>query len=156
MNESDRTSLQRVLLGFARFQKSIGYCQGLHILASLIFGVVQKNEEQTLMILIYLIDFCLPDYFSNNLKALAIDVTVFNQWLELFNFPLTEHLKRLRQNASENEPPLVNVFTIQWFLTVFATCLSTEATLRVWDALFVDGNEILFRTALILWSKLSK
>ena len=30
------------------------------------------------------------------------------------------------------EPPLTNVFTMQWFLTLFSTCLPRETVLRVW------------------------
>jgi len=120
------------------------------------------NEEYALMILIYLIDRILPDFFSNNLHALAIDMTVFDQWLKIYNPPLHFHLQKLQSLSSCNddeglnyEPPLLNVFTIQWFLTLFATCLPRSAVLRVWDALMIEGNEILFRTGLVLWSKLA-
>jgi hypothetical protein len=119
------------------------------------------NEEYALMILIYLIDNKLPDFFSNNLQALAIDMTVFDQWLKIYNPQLHIHLQKLQSSSLNDnsgityEPPLLNVFTIQWFLTLFATCLPRQATLRVWDALMIEGSEILFRTGLLLWSKLS-
>ncbi|CAF1929861.1 unnamed protein product [Rotaria magnacalcarata] len=169
-NEYNRTLLQRVLLAFARYNKTIGYCQGLHILASVILDVVNMNEEYSLMILIYLIDCILPDFFSNNLHALAIDMTVFGQWLKIYNPQLHLHLQTLQSSSSSSaaaassscnddsdenyEPPLLNVFTIQWFLTLFATCLPRPATLRVWDVLMIEGSEVLFRTGLLLWSKL--
>ncbi|CAF0804238.1 unnamed protein product [Adineta steineri] len=162
-NEHNRTILKRVLLAFARYNKSIGYCQGLHILTSVILDVVNMNEENALMILIYLIDSILPDFFSNNLHALAIDMTVFDQWLKIYNPQLHLHLKNLQSSSTScdddeggnYEPPLLNVFTIQWFLTLFVTCLPRQATLRVWDALMIEGSEVLFRTGLLLWSKLS-
>lgn len=117
------------------------------------------NEEYALMILIYLIDSILPDFFSNNLHALAIDMIVFDHWLKIYNPQLHLHLQKLQtsneQNDSTYEPPLLNVFTIQWFLTLFATCLPRTAMLRVWDVLMIEGSEVLFRTGLILWSKLS-
>lgn len=121
------------------------------------------HEEHALMILIYLIDGILPDFFSNNLHALAIDMTVFDQWLKIYNPQFHLHLQHLRSSPSTTqdtsdanyEPPLLNVFTIQWFLTVFATCLPRQATLRVWDVLMIEGSEVLFRTGLLLWSKLS-
>ncbi|CAF0754939.1 unnamed protein product [Adineta ricciae] len=159
-NEHDRATLKRVLLAFARYNKSIGYCQGLNILAGVILDVVQMNEEYALMILIYLVDSILPNFFENNLRALAIDMAVFREWLRIYNTKLHSHLLKL-QSASHDgsgtvyEPPLLNVFTIQWFLTLFATCLSRRAALRVWDALMIEGNEVLFRTGLVLWSRLS-
>ena len=54
------------------------------------------------------------------------------------------------------EPPLTNVFTMQWFLTMFATCLPMATVLKIWDCVMVDGNEILIRTALALWTKLAR
>jgi len=54
------------------------------------------------------------------------------------------------------EPPLTNVFTMQWFLTLFATCLPKPTVLRVWDSILLDGSEILLRTALVIWGKLSR
>lgn len=44
---------------------------------------------------------------------------------------------------------------MQWFLTLFATCLPKSALLRVWDCIFLEGSEILFRTSLAIWDKLS-
>ncbi|CAF2751347.1 unnamed protein product [Rotaria sp. Silwood2] len=160
-NEYNRTILKHVLLAFARYNKTIGYCQGLHILTSVILDVVNMNEEYALMILIYLIDCILPDFFSNNLHALAIDMIVFDQWLKIYNPQLHLHLQNLQSSSCNDnsdityEPPLLNVFTIQWFLTLFATCLPRQATLRIWDILMIEGSEVLFRTGLLLWSKLS-
>ena len=159
-NERDRATLKRVLLAFARYNKSIGYCQGLNILAAVILDVVDMNEEYGLMILIYLVDSILPNFFANNLRALAIDMAVFREWLRIYHGKLHEHLQKLQSSSQDAsgtiyEPPLLNVFTIQWFLTLFATCLPRVATLRVWDALMIEGNEILFRTGLVLWSKLA-
>lgn len=148
------------MLAFARYNKSIGYCQGLNILAAVILDVVEMNEESALMILIYLVDCVLPNFFANDLRALAIDMAVFREWLRIYNVKLHEHLQKLQSSSQDAsgtiyEPPLLNVFTIQWFLTLFATCLPRSAALRVWDALMIEGNEILFRTGLVLWSKLS-
>jgi hypothetical protein len=113
------------------------------------------------MILIYLIDRCLPNLFSEHLHGLACDLTIFDQWLKQDQPQLHEHLECLRtksicqQTGTIDEPALLNVFTIQWFLTVFSTCLSKQVTLRVWDVLMIEGNDVLFRTGLILWSKLA-
>ncbi|KAK2724380.1 hypothetical protein QYM36_001033, partial [Artemia franciscana] len=52
------------------------------------------------------------------------------------------------------EPPLTNVFTMQWFLTLFSTCLPKDSVLRIWDLIFLEGNEVLLRTALALWDSL--
>ena len=59
-------------------------------------------------------------------------------------------------SAANYEPPLTNVFTMQWFLTLFSTCLPKDTVLRVWDLIFLEGNEVLLRTALAIWKGLEK
>lgn len=54
------------------------------------------------------------------------------------------------------EPPLTNVFTMQWFLTMFATCLPAPTVLKIWDSVFFEGSEVLFRVALAIWEKLGE
>lgn len=54
------------------------------------------------------------------------------------------------------EPPLTNVFTMQWFLTLFCNCLPQPTVLRVWDLIFLEGNQILLRTALAIWDHLAE
>nr|CDJ93790.1 RabGAP TBC domain containing protein [Haemonchus contortus] len=45
---------------------------------------------------------------------------------------------------------------MHWFLTLFSTCLPRDCVLRVWDALMLQGSEILLRTAIALWSRMSR
>lgn len=54
------------------------------------------------------------------------------------------------------EPPLTNVFTMQWFLTMFATCLPAPTVLKIWDSVFFEGSEVLFRVALAIWERLGE
>ena len=54
------------------------------------------------------------------------------------------------------EPPLTNVFTMQWFLTLFSNCLPRDTVMRVWDLTFLQGNEVLLRTALAIWDCLAR
>jgi hypothetical protein len=159
-NDRDRALLKRVLLAYARYNKSVGYCQGFNIIAALILEIVDKREEDALKCMIYLVDHVLPDgYFTNSMHTLAIDMAVFRELLRIRLPKLYEHLNRLqhgsKSSASSYEPPLTNVFTMQWFLTLFATCLPKSALLRVWDCIFLEGSEILFRTSLAIWDKLS-
>lgn len=180
-NEQDRALLKRVLLAFARYNKSVGYCQGFNIIAAQILEIVDKKEEDALMCMIYLIDHILPEgYFTNSMHSLAIDMAVFRELLKRRLPRLCQHLNDLQfnsvsdtttslsifsikkkknnpscSNPSTYEPPLTNVFTMQWFLTLFATCLPKNVLLRVWDCLFLEGAEILFRTSIAIWDKLS-
>ncbi|RNA24186.1 TBC1 domain family member [Brachionus plicatilis] len=173
-NEQDRALLKRVLLAYARYNKSVGYCQGFNIMAALILEIVERREEDALMCMIYLVDHILPEgYFTNSMHTLAVDMTVFRELLKQKLPKLYIHLNQLQFNSMTNtklttktkkklpsqmntyEPPLTNVFTMQWFLTLFATCLPKNVLLRVWDCIFLFGSEVLFRTSLSIWDKLS-
>ncbi|KAF7246461.1 TBC1 domain family member 30 [Varanus komodoensis] len=160
--EQDRVVLKRVLLAYARWNKSVGYCQGFNILAALILEVVEGNEGDALKIMIYLIDKVLPDsYFVNNLRALSVDMAVFRELLRMKLPELSQHLDTLQKAANREsgggyEPPLTNVFTMQWFLTLFATCLPNHTVLKIWDSIFFEGSEIILRVALAIWAKLGE
>ncbi|KAM4036114.1 TBC1 domain family member 30 isoform 4-T4 [Anomaloglossus baeobatrachus] len=160
--EQDRVVLKRVLLAYARWNKTVGYCQGFNILAALILEVMEGNEGDALKIMIYLIDKVLPDsYFVNNLRALSVDMAVFRDLLRMKLPDLSHHLDILQRTANREsgggyEPPLTNVFTMQWFLTLFATCLPNHTVLKIWDSVFFEGSEIILRVALAIWAKLGE
>ncbi|XP_028809930.1 TBC1 domain family member 30-like isoform X2 [Denticeps clupeoides] len=160
--EQDRVVLKRVLLAYARWNKSVGYCQGFNVLAALILEVTEGNEGDALKVMIYLIDKVLPDsYFANNLRALSVDMAVFRDLLRLKLPQLSQHLHHLqkvanREGGGSYEPPLTNVFTMQWFLTMFATCLPHHTVLKIWDSVFFEGSEVLLRVALAIWEKLKE
>ena len=42
--------LKRVLLAFARWNKSVGYCQGFNVLAALILEVTEGDESDALKV----------------------------------------------------------------------------------------------------------
>lgn len=160
--EQDRVVLKRVLLAYARWNKTVGYCQGFNVLAALILEVTEGNEGDALKVMIYLIDKVLPDsYFANNLRALSVDMAVFRDLLRLKLPELSQHLHHLQKVANREaggsyEPPLTNVFTMQWFLTMFATCLPHHTVLKIWDSVFFEGSEMLLRVALAIWAKLGE
>ncbi|GFR60841.1 TBC1 domain family member 30 [Elysia marginata] len=162
-NEEDRAILKRLLLAYARWNKRVGYCQGFNVIAALLLNVMDRREDDALKVMIYLIDSVLPEsYFANNLRALSVDMAVFRDLLRLTYPRLSNHLDKLQLAAQDvrtgacYEPPLPNVFTMQWFLTLFATCLPIPTVLRVWDSILLEGSEILLRTALTIWGKLAK
>ncbi|XP_052780758.1 TBC1 domain family member 30-like isoform X1 [Mya arenaria] len=159
-NEAERAVLKRILLAYARWNKAVGYCQGFNVIAALLLDVMDRKEADALKVMIFLIDKVLPEgYFAHNLRALSVDMAVFRDLLKIFP-KLSRHLDYLQHAQDQStggcyEPPLTNVFTMQWFLTLFATCLPKSTVLRVWDCVLLDGSEILLRTALVIWGKLS-
>ncbi|XP_044271093.1 uncharacterized protein LOC123015436 isoform X2 [Tribolium madens] len=158
--KENQALLKRVLLAYARWNKAVGYCQGFNMLAALILQVTDKCETDALKLMIYLIEGVLPDsYFADSLRGLSVDMAVFRELLRARLPRLSKHLDALQNAAKEGttsyEPPLTNVFTMQWFLTLFCNCLPQPTVLRVWDLILLEGNEILLRTALAIWQTLA-
>lgn len=129
------------------------------MLGALILQVMDKNEIEALKVMIYLVEGVLPKgYFSGSLGGLQADMAVFREILGNRLPKLSKHLQRLQSAMGEGafEPPLTNVFTMQWFLTLFCTCLPKNCVLRVWDLILVEGSDILLRTALAIWGLLEE
>ncbi|XP_032288894.1 microtubule-associated protein futsch isoform X2 [Drosophila virilis] len=154
----NQAKLKRILLGYARYNPEVGYCQGFNMLGALILQVMDKEEEESMKVMIYLVEGVLPTgYFYGSMGGLQADMGVFRELMQTKLPRLAKHLQRL-QGPVENayEPPLTNVFTMQWFLTMFCTCLPMSCVLRVWDLVLIEGSDVLLRTALVLWSLLEE
>lgn len=105
--------------------------------------------------MILLIEGVLPQgYFCGSLSGLQADMAVFRELLSTKLPKLSRHLQKLQGTSVEDsfEPPLTNVFTMQWFLTLFCTCLPISCVLRVWDLILIEGSDILLRAAITIWS----
>ncbi len=175
-SEEEHAVLKRVLLAYARFNKNTGYCQGFNILAALILKVVDFNEREALKVMVHLIDYVLPEnYFAQNLYALSVDMATFRELLKHILPELSQHIESLQKEASGTikkayssesppdiqsihsyEPPLADVFTMQWFLTIFASALPRKATRRVWDLIFLDGSEVLLYTGVAIMAVMER
>ncbi len=99
---------------------------------------------------------------SLSLAGLSVDMAVFRDLLRIKLSDLARHLERLQSESWDTtlganyEPPLVNVFTMQWFLTLFTNTLPKDSVLRIWDLIFLEGSEIVLRTALTIWDCLAE
>jgi hypothetical protein len=155
--EENQKQLKRVLLAYARWNKAVGYCQGFNMLAAVILQVMDHSETDSLKVMIYLIEGVLPEnYFSNKLRGLSVDMAVFRDLLRLRLPILSQHLEQLQNDNRHRaiwtvyEPPLTNVLTMKWFLTLFSTCLPHKTVIRIWDLIFLEGDVVLLRTALAI------
>ncbi|KAA3675167.1 uncharacterized protein DEA37_0008643 [Paragonimus westermani] len=174
-SEQDKAALQQVLLAYARWNKRVGYCQGFNVIAATILDVTNRDEKEAFKIMVYLIDYVLPEsYFAQNLQALSVDIAVFRHLLQTRLPRLAAHLDRLQYKAALEinerlgrpaidasefiagraqglyEPPLMNLYAIQWFLTLFTACLAPDAILRIWDSILLEGSEVVLRTAVVI------
>eukprot|EP01135_Chromosphaera_perkinsii_P001126 Nk52_evm76s158 gene=Nk52_evmTU76s158 len=154
-----RMCLKRILMSYSRWNKENGYSQGLNVVAGVILQVFERAERDTFVALVYMMDHILPaNYFGGDMKTMLADMQAFRKIIALKLPRLDKHMAHLRRREREAgldrayQPPLLNVFTMRWFLTLFVNCFPIETVYRIWDSIMLDGHEMLFRVGLVVWS----
>ena len=126
---SNQEKLKRVLIGYSRFNPVVGYCQGFNMIGALILQVMGKNELDAVKVMIFLIEGILPPgYFCGSLSGLQADMAVFRDLLGTKLPKLARHLQKLQSSLGDSsfEPPITNVFTMTWFLTLYIQNVSKK------------------------------
>lgn len=135
-------SLRRLLCAFSVHNPDIGYCQSINFLAG--FLLLLLSEEQSFWVLDCLINEILPqNYYTNSLIGVHADQRVLAH--------LISELVPEVHSAYESAGVQLHIVTVEWFMCVMCTTLPTHTALRVWDAIFLHGSEVLFRVALVLF-----
>lgn len=102
-----------MLLGFARWNKSVGYCQGLNVLGALILQVVDREEAAAVKVMIFLIEGVLPEaYFADSLRGLSIDMAVFRDLLRMRLPRLSKHLESLQNDTKDKATGELGVYSL--------------------------------------------
>jgi len=142
-NYGEREAATRnVLLAYAFRNPSVGYCQSLNYICGALL-MVPLSEEDTFFSLCTLVeDMMPPDYYSaeHDILGARVDQLVFAS-------VLLKELPRLASHLLELQCP-ISLFSIQWFMCLFAKDLPLQLTLRVWDVFFVYGDYALFAVAI--------
>ncbi|KIP11017.1 hypothetical protein PHLGIDRAFT_33581 [Phlebiopsis gigantea 11061_1 CR5-6] len=132
--------LRRVLRAYSRRNPSIGYCQGMNLVASTLL-LVHADEEDAFWMLSAIIERLLPDdFFSPSLLSSRACPLVLLEYIRELLPKLHTHLNNLGVD--------IGAVCFSWFLSLFTDCLPIETLFRVWDVFMVDGLDVLFRVAL--------
>src|SRR5579872_1500581 len=133
---------------------SVGYCQGMNLVASTLL-LVFANEEEAFWVLCAIIERILPeDFFAPSLLPSRACPLVLLDFVKEYLQKLYVHLKDLGVDLT--------AICFSWFLSLFTDCLPVEVTsksftpsrktlkvlqtlFRVWDVFLVDGMDVLFR-----------
>ena len=98
--------LRRVLVSFSWHNPSVGYCQGLNMLAAT--GLLCLNEETTFWLLVAIVEMILPvAYYTHGLAASQADQRVLKDLL-------TERAPKLSAHLSQHHIDL-ELITFNWF-----------------------------------------
>lgn len=136
--------LRRVLVAFSRWNRDIGYCQGMNMIAGMLL-LSFATEEDAFWALVALLENILPEgYFSPPLLVVRSDLEIFNKLLSKTMPQLSAHLKEIGVET--------DAITFDWFLSCFTDTLPAEPLFRIWDvSLCVEGHLYLFKVALALF-----
>jgi hypothetical protein len=69
--------------------------------------------------------------------GLAVDQHVFADLVRLQYPEVSEHLAELGGSGME-----LSLACTEWFLTLFASPCDREVTFQIWDAIFLQGDEV--------------
>ncbi|XP_064636063.1 TBC1 domain family member 1-like isoform X2 [Lineus longissimus] len=134
-------ALFNLLKAYSLLDKEVGYCQGLSFVAGVL--LMHMQEDNAFVVLKYLMfKMGLRRQYRPDMVALQIQMYQLSRLLHDNYRDLYEHFE-----ANEIAPTL---YAAPWFLTLFASQYPLGFVARVFDLLFLQGMEVIFKVALVL------
>ncbi|KAF8753295.1 TBC protein [Rhizoctonia solani] len=134
--------LRRVLQAYSWRNPDIGYCQGMNLIASTLL-LVFPNEEDAFWVLTCIIEkFLPPEFFSGSLTSSRACPLVLLDYVEIHHPRVYNHLLDMGVDLP--------AICFSWFLSMYTDCLPVETLFRVWDLIFADKLDALFRIGLAI------
>ncbi|XP_061848427.1 TBC1 domain family member 1 isoform X4 [Colius striatus] len=134
-------SLFNILKAYSLLDREVGYCQGLSFVAGVL--LLHMSEEDAFEMLKFLMfDMGLRKQYRPDMTILQIQMYQLSRLLHDYHRDLYNHLEEHEIGPS--------LYAAPWFLTMFASQFPLGFVARVFDMLFLQGSEAIFKVALSL------
>ncbi|NXW33990.1 TBCD1 protein, partial [Phaetusa simplex] len=134
-------SLYNILKAYSLLDQEVGYCQGLSFVAGVL--LLHMSEEDAFKMLKFLMfDVGLRKQYRPDMTILQIQMYQLSRLLHDYHRDLYNHLEEHEIGPS--------LYAAPWFLTMFASQFPLGFVARVFDMLFLQGTEAIFKVALSL------
>lgn len=134
-------SLYNILKAYSLLDQEVGYCQGLSFVAGIL--LLHMGEEEAFHMLKFLMfDRGLRKQYRPDMIILQIQMYQLSRLLHDYHRDLYSHLEEHEIGPS--------LYAAPWFLTVFASQFPLGFVARVFDMIFLQGTEVIFKVALSL------
>ncbi|XP_036274573.1 TBC1 domain family member 1 isoform X2 [Pipistrellus kuhlii] len=134
-------SLYNILKAYSLLDQEVGYCQGLSFVAGIL--LLHMGEEEAFHMLKFLMfDRGLRKQYRPDMIILQIQMYQLSRLLHDYHRDLYSHLEEQEIGPS--------LYAAPWFLTVFASQFPLGFVARVFDMIFLQGTEVIFKVALSL------
>ena len=130
--------LRDVLRAYAMYNKELGYCQGMGMLAGTL--LMQMPPEEAFWCLVRLLEDVCDGFFDAGLTAIQINASILHG---LIGETYPELYTML-----EGQGMTPVLYAVDWFMCCFVKTCPWETCLRIWDQMFFEGSKVLFRVAL--------